>query len=88
MCEPDAAAAKSMKNLSEVLQLAWTIAAGEASSAGYQVIETEHIIVGITAAGKVLPLSSEQLRFSATKVVRADQELRLFKQALSSLGVA
>ena len=72
-----------MKNPSEVLQLAWSIAAAEAAAAGHALIETEHILIGLTAAGKVLPLAVEEMRFSANQVARAACEFDQLKQALA-----
>ena len=72
-----------MKNPSEVLQLAWSIAAAEATAAGHAQIETEHILIGLTAAGKVLPLAVEEMRFSANQVARAACEFDQLKQSLA-----
>jgi len=72
-----------MKNPSEVLQLAWSIAATEALAAGHDQIETEHILIGLSSAGKVLPLAVEEMHFSGNQVAHAAVEFDQFKQALA-----
>ncbi|NLO90678.1 MAG: hypothetical protein GX410_01625, partial [Elusimicrobia bacterium] len=77
-----------MRELSPMMQLAWSAAAAEAAASGHEFIETEHVLIGMTAVSKALPLAADGLGFSAEQLHDAAREQDILRQVLAKTLVA
>src|SRR3989337_4332503 len=76
-----------MPTLSIAANIAWQIAAAEASAARFQFIEAEHILIGICSLEKALMLSPEDLGLNPNTIKSLQAEYDVLKDLLGQQGL-
>ena len=76
-----------MPTLSIAANIAWQIAAAEASAARFQFIEAEHILIGICSLEKALMLSPEDLGLNPNAIKSLQAEHGALKDLLGQQGL-
>jgi ATP-dependent Clp protease ATP-binding subunit ClpC len=76
-----------MKGLSEIVVLSWNIAGAEALSANFEFIEREHLLISMTEAKKLLPLTAPKLNFSPAQIASAEAEFAQLEAIFSGFSM-
>jgi len=76
-----------MKSLSTAVDVAWQIAVGEASAAGSQFIEKEHVVIGIMSLPKVAEGAPDDMKLDRKQWNSVRAEWAALKDVFSSVSL-